>query len=205
MFAAYAVMLGITATLAGLLIATIIGAGEVSEEDQNWVTAGFEALMALLVLGVAVVVGRVPGPKQGTGVKIAAWVGGFPLLAVLLAMNFGFTAMMRWLFKSEPPIGPGLTFVTFFLVCVQPGIIEEWFFRYVALGALRKPLGTHGAVWVSGVMFGFAHILNPIAIPYLILVGACFGYLRVWSGGLALPMILHFTHNLVVVMSERVV
>ena len=205
MFAAYAVMLGITASLAVLLVAAIIGEGEISEEDQNWVTAGFEALVALLVLGVAVVVGRVPGPSQETGVKVAAWVTGFPILGVLLALNFGFTAFLRWVFKVEPMIGPGLTVVTFFLVCVQPGIIEEWYFRYVALGALRKPLGTHGAVWISGLMFGCAHILNPIAIPYLILVGACLGYLRVWSGSLVLPMILHFTHNLVVVMSERVV
>ena len=40
------------------------------------------------------------------------------------------------------------------------GIIEELFFRYLALGTLRRYLGVHGAVWVSAVMFGVGHVVT---------------------------------------------
>ncbi len=205
LFAGYAIMLGLTFAFGVLVVATALHKGEMVEEDLNWGTAGIEGLCAFLVFGVALVIGRLPSHRPKRGQRIGAWVGGVPVLALLLALNFGFTALLRWMFQVEAPTGPGLTVVTFFLVCVQPAVIEEWFFRHLALGSLREAVGMHGAVWISGAMFGVAHIFNPIGIPYLILVGVCFGYLRVWSGSLALPILLHFVHNFVVVLSERVV
>ena len=78
-------------------------------------------------------------------------------------------------------------------------IVEELFFRYLALGTLRRVLGMHGAVWVSAVMFGMAHIFVLPSIPLLTLVGVVLGYMRVWSGGMTLPISLHFLHNLAII------
>jgi membrane protease YdiL (CAAX protease family) len=85
-------------------------------------------------------------------------------------------------------------------ICVQPALVEELFFRYLALNSLRTVTGTHGAVLISSVMFGMAHIGNPLGIPYLILVGMVLGYSRIASGTLLLPMLMHFTHNLAVLL-----
>jgi membrane protease YdiL (CAAX protease family) len=47
-------------------------------------------------------------------------------------------------------------------------------------------------------MFGVAHIGVPLSIPILILVGFAFAGARIASRGLALPISLHFLHNLAI-------
>jgi membrane protease YdiL (CAAX protease family) len=87
-------------------------------------------------------------------------------------------------------------------ICVQPAIFEELFFRYLTLGHLRSVTGVHGAVWVSSLIFGLAHLGVPLSIPMLVVVGVVLGYARVWSGSLLLPMLMHAAHNLVIVYLE---
>ena len=65
-------------------------------------------------------------------------------------------------------------------------------------GHLRPHIGMHGAVWLTAVIFGMAHLGAIAGWPVLILLGAGLGYARVYSGGLALPILLHFLHNLAV-------
>jgi Type II CAAX prenyl endopeptidase Rce1-like len=79
--------------------------------------------------------------------------------------------------------------------CLQPAVVEELFFRYLAFGVLQKWTGVHTAVLISALMFGMAHIFAPLSIPLLMGIGIALGYLRVASGGLMLPMLVHFTHN----------
>jgi CAAX protease family protein len=80
--------------------------------------------------------------------------------------------------------------------------VEEWFFRYLALGSLRPFVGVHGAVLISAVMFGTAHIFNPLGIPMLMVVGVVLGYARVASGGMLLPILMHFGHNAAILLIE---
>jgi membrane protease YdiL (CAAX protease family) len=87
-------------------------------------------------------------------------------------------------------------------ICIQPAIVEELFFRYLALGHLRTILGTSGAVIVSGVMFGLAHINNPLGIPYLIVMGIGLSMIRVAGRSLAIPILIHFAHNAMVLWWE---
>jgi membrane protease YdiL (CAAX protease family) len=93
------------------------------------------------------------------------------------------------------------TLVTVLLICVQPAIVEELFFRQMTLGVFRKSMNLHLAVWATAGLFAFAHLTNPFGMPYLFLAGAMFGYARVY-GGLPLAMVLHFLHNLAVVSYE---
>jgi membrane protease YdiL (CAAX protease family) len=81
-------------------------------------------------------------------------------------------------------------------------IVEELFFRYLVLGHLRTVMGMHGAVWVSSVMFGMAHVHAFGSVPILIVVGAGLGYMRVMSGSLAVPMLMHGLHNAAVLAWE---
>lgn len=205
LFTGYALMMGITLVWGMVLVAALVARGSVSESEQNWGLMGCEAAFTLLVFGAAVLIGRLPPHPTRPAVRTFAWVGSLPVLGVLLTLNLGFAMLVRRLLGTPAPLGPELTVVTVLLTCVQPAVVEEWFFRHLALGSLREPVGVHGAVLISGVMFGVAHLLNPIGIPYLILLGVCLGYLRVLSGSLVLPMALHFVHNAAVLVANRMI
>jgi membrane protease YdiL (CAAX protease family) len=201
LFSGYVVMLAVIACFAVLFGVNAVTQGGVKEDEQYWALFAVEVLMGGLVIGVAALVGRIPPHPSPSGHRVAAWLGGFPILAVLLALNIGFGLFLRKLFpNADAEAGPTLTLITMLLICLQPAVFEEWFFRHLALGSLREKWGVHWGVVVSGAMFAFAHLTNPIGMPYLCLLGVCLGYLRVWSGSLLLPMILHFVHNAVVLM-----
>ena len=84
--------------------------------------------------------------------------------------------------------------------CVQPAFVEELFFRHLALGTLRRFLAPGGAVLVSSLMFALAHVYRPLSFPIFVLIGMGLGWLRVLSGSLLLPILLHFLHNLIIVL-----
>jgi membrane protease YdiL (CAAX protease family) len=202
-FIGYGVMLAMLVVFGVAMVVAALSDGGITQEEQNWGLAGFEVFSALLILGTAAAVGRLPPHRFPAGVRVWAWLAGFPLLALLLAMNIGFFLVLRQLAGVKGELGPEFTPVTVLLMCVSPAVFEEWFFRHLALGALRRAAGLHAAVWLSAGMFAAAHLLNPVAIPYLFLLGACLGYLRVYSGSLALPVVLHFVHNAVVILANR--
>jgi membrane protease YdiL (CAAX protease family) len=47
-------------------------------------------------------------------------------------------------------------------------------------------------------MFGLAHLGVPLSVPILILIGVMLGYARVLTGGVCIPILLHFIHNMLV-------
>lgn len=166
----------------------------------------FEGIDTLLV-AIAIWKVGVPPVLEKDRARLRGWVLGLPILGVILAVNFGYTTLLEFFVGKHPRLetGGGLGFKEYPLIgvlalCVQPGMVEEMFFRYLALGHLRKVMSDHEAVWVSGAMFGLAHIHSPLSMPVLILAGAGLGYARVLSGNLALPMFLHALHNAVVTL-----
>ena len=86
--------------------------------------------------------------------------------------------------------------------CVAPAIIEEFFFRHICLGVFRRNLDVHTSVFVTSMMFGLLHIGVPVSAPILAVIGIGFGYARVYSGGILLPILLHFFHNLFITLWE---
>lgn len=143
--------------------------------------------------------------SQPPGRKVLqAWLLGPPLLAILLMINIGYHWWLRKLFNLEdmqlPFWGSDLWPWTVLLICIQPAVSEELFFRQVIFGTLRRHLSFHGAIWTSALIFALAHLGSILSIPTLMLAGALFAYTRAATGSLLLPMILHFTHNLIVVM-----
>jgi hypothetical protein len=85
--------------------------------------------------------------------------------------------------------------------CVQPAIFEELGFRGVVFSALNRILAGPETVFVSALLFMTLHLMIG-SFPHLFLMGLALGYLR-WRTGSLLPgMVLHFTHNLLCVLSE---
>lgn len=173
-----------------------------TEHDVQVGMAAMEVMDTILVVVGLVVVAREVVPRVPPGTRGAAWGLAVPACGLLIGVNVAYMAFIRELVRPgfQPP-EPPLTALTLILICVQPAIVEELFFRYVAFGALLRVTGVHTTVWLTGVMFSVAHIYNPLGMPYLFLAGAVFGYARAW-GGLALPMVMHFLHNLAVLLIE---
>jgi uncharacterized protein len=169
---------------------------------------GIEIFDAILVLVALYVVPRPPaiGPSSPKQRRIG-WLMAPIIFAVVLGLNFGYHALIQnyvqfpnWE-ESDSHIPIGWAIIT---ICMQPGIIEELFFRYIALGTLRRVMGVIAAIAVSSVMFGMAHSSVALSIPILTVVGAGLGLIRVWSGSMLLPMLLHALHNTIVLYFETV-
>jgi len=149
---------------------------------------------------------RIAAAWRGWLVWILAW----PILAVLVALNLGYTKLLRaifagYSFAEEEYLTLGLDdpFWTIGLFCVTAALLEELFYRYLLLGHIRPWLGMHSAVWITALIFGMAHLGNWIGWPILMLVGAGLGYARVYSGSLLLPMLLHGVHNFVILWVQQ--
>jgi membrane protease YdiL (CAAX protease family) len=123
-------------------------------------------------------------------------------LAVLVAELLTSLLGIRHGTYSRPFLRAGYGWAGVILtICVQPAIIEELAFRGVILGSLRRVLRTRDAVIVSALMFAILH-LGILNFPYLVLMGLLLGYVRIRSGSLYPCMLMHFLHNLFVVLLE---
>jgi uncharacterized protein len=88
------------------------------------------------------------------------------------------------------------------VVCVQPAIFEELAFRGVIQSSLQLVMGTVSAIFVSALMFGVLHLSMP-SMPHLVTIGLVLAWMRAKTGSLYPGMLMHFTHNLLIISSER--
>jgi membrane protease YdiL (CAAX protease family) len=196
----YAMLLGSLVLL--IVWAVVNGAG--SQEDLLPALTAVEVLDAVLTVGALALVWKSAKQARAHRTGVMAWLVAWPMLAALLAVNILFITYLRELFKPFGPVEAEkmqVTLTTVLLICVQPAIVEELFFRQMVLGVFRRSMNVHLAVWLTAAMFAFAHLGNLVGMPYLFLAGAVFGYARVF-GGLPLAMLMHFVHNFVVIAYE---
>ncbi len=96
------------------------------------------------------------------------------------------------------------------VVCfgVIPGICEEWFFRGFLQGAFVRRLPSGWGVVAAAVAFGLFHVLSEEQLTLVrllpsTLMGLVLGLLC-WRTGSVLPgMLLHVTHNSLLVLAAR--
>ena len=182
----------------------LAGSQRMTENDVEAGTITLEVLDAFIVLTSLIWIGSVALPKAGAGSGPLAWGLAGPALLLLIGGNLIYSAILHDFIKPGgfvDPTASKLTGLTVLLICLQPAIVEELFFRYIAFGALHRATGTATTIWLTSVMFAMAHIYNPLGLPYLFVLGVAFGVARRY-GGLLLPMIMHFLHNFVVIAVE---
>lgn len=165
---------------------------------------------SVIVLGFCLLLWRPIARALGPPVP---W--GWCALAVVMGLTtFGLTALfldgIGGLFGLEPEsysadyltAGYGWTIVVL-SVCVQPALIEELAFRGVMFSSFREVLGPAETIVVTAMMFMIIHLAVP-TFPVLFAMGLLLGYLRYRTGSLLPAMIMHFTHNLMVIVMEGV-
>ncbi len=136
---------------------------------------------------------------------LRTWVAAVVLLPLFVVINFGYMEGVRQMLGIPvvdlPFVEPVHIVWLFVLMTVFPAVFEEIFFRRVVLdGVFQHTTNTLTAVWISSLMFGMAHIGQPLGIPYLILLGVILAVLRLGSGSLVLPMLFHAAHNAAVLV-----
>ena len=87
--------------------------------------------------------------------------------------------------------------ITLFIALAAPAV-EEILFRGMLFDALLARTSTKRAIWISGIVFGSVHLLDPAAfalVPGLIGLGVILGYVRQKTGGLSQPILMHIGFN----------
>lgn len=78
-------------------------------------------------------------------------------------------------------------------VSVVPPLVEEFLFRGILLGKLRK-FGDSPALFLSSMLFALMHG-NIIQIPFAFIVGLALGFLTVKTGSILPSIVVHFIVN----------
>jgi len=200
----------LTSVLFGILTSFGIGSGAEggpSARTQLHLMLGFELLDTVLVGLAFLFIGRpARWPALVRSSRVWLWFVAVAGIGLVVLLNVAYHLALRTYLgvgaeREAVVAATGLTPLVLVAYCLQPAIVEELFFRRLALDTLRGVMGLHAAVAVSALMFGLAHVGVPLSIPMLGLVGVPLAYARVCSGTLALPMLLHFLHNWVIVMA----
>jgi membrane protease YdiL (CAAX protease family) len=82
------------------------------------------------------------------------------------------------------------------VIALIPGLFEEYLFRGLIQPKVQRIFGNnvHVGIWLTALLFSAFHFQFYGLVPRMLL-GALFGYMYVWSGNLALPILAHFTNN----------
>jgi membrane protease YdiL (CAAX protease family) len=200
--ALYGSMLAVSIT--ATLIAVAAG------EDLGFYGLGAqEVAFALIVLGFAAVCYQPLLPLiRRTGA--ARWLLAGPLLGMVtfIVATSAMGAMMHLLQM------PNLEYLSTFtdsghgfgaavlMIAVYPAVVEELAFRGVILASLQRVISNTETIFVSGAMFAILHLSIP-SFFHLFVMGVVLAWLRLRSRALLPCMLLHFTHNFLVLLAER--
>ena len=89
---------------------------------------------------------------------------------------------------------PGTILFVFVVVFLGP-FAEEWLFRGFMVPRIAARWGNGWALVVTSALFTLLHPHYGIYMPVIFLYGWVFGWARLRSGGLAVPVLLHMTVN----------
>lgn len=81
----------------------------------------------------------------------------------------------------------------FIIIAVAPALCEEFLFRGIILGTLRKH-GDNLAIFGSALLFGLMHG-NLTQIPFAFMLGIAFGFITVKTNSMLPAILLHFFNN----------
>lgn len=90
--------------------------------------------------------------------------------------------------------GPVSFIITLLCVGVVPALVEEFAFRGVILGTMRKYMSDGASIFLSAAIFGLLHG-NLVQIPFAFGVGLILAYATVYTGSMVPGMILHCINN----------
>lgn len=130
-------------------------------------------------------------PYAGVGLIFFALMNYFVDLLIHILNSNGIYPKSSSLPYDNSPLSIILYVIS---IAVLPALFEEFAFRGVSLGLLRK-YGDTFAIVASSVLFGLIHA-NIYQIPFAFVGGLYFGYLIIKTNSLLPGIIMHFINNL---------
>lgn len=88
-------------------------------------------------------------------------------------------------------------------IAVIPALVEEFAFRGLVLGLLRR-FGDVFAIFASSALFGILHG-NFEQMPFAFLVGLVLAFVRIKTGSIVVPMAIHALNNFVSIAASYAV
>lgn len=193
--------------LYGLLLATFIPLFFTGEDDDFSVQNTVQVLDCLIILIFVGVYWRnilpmlrrfnppwclaAMGIGFGTFTIASLWLAGVTILLPIEEIEY-----------VRPALEAGFGWAMIMLTTVaQPAIFEELAFRGVILGSMRRLMSDREALIVTAAMFMVLH-LAVLSFPHLFLMGLILGWLRLRTGSIWPCIVLHATHNGLVVLYE---
>lgn len=208
----------VVSVLFGMFLGVIISALGVGLDLQNYAQSSgiptqiFYAMQCLLVpfgTGLPFVIYMLISRRRNGNILRADKVGagnGFLLIVAGggLCLLANFPAQFVSQIVSSVGLDPGnsampaandpFSMILYFIgVAVMPPIFEEFAFRGVILGTLRKH-GDAFAIIVSSLIFGAMH-MSVTSIPFAVLAGLIMGYVYVLTGNIWINVGIHFLNN----------
>lgn len=159
--------------LVGLLVLRVAGAGPLGLRELAPRWCGLALLLLPVLLGLS-----------------SLWV-----LALQAAGVEPVAQQIAELFDGGVPLGVRLG-LGLYAVLLAP-LLEELLIRGLLLLPLARRLGGPAAVGITALVFGLLHLGDPQSVPPLVLLGAVLAWLRLRSGSLWPPVLLHIANNAV--------
>lgn len=202
---------GMAVWLYCILVATFLPYAMVGYDDtlafQFGVQNAVQILDAIIVLGFAAYCWQATWPLFKT-VPIVWCLSAIPTGVITVSIAIAFIAIAVMLTGVEeimviqPAFDAGYGWAFIFLTVVaQPAIIEELAFRGVIFDGLRSTLSDRETVIVTALLFMVLH-MSAVAFPHLLIMGLLLGWIRLKSGSLWPCILLHATHNALVIAYE---
>ena len=202
----FLITLYITLTVVSTLIITLLSGKQINVSNINMVLNSLISISSFFVAGLIYCLFRnirlssiLPFSKIKPSLLIPICFLG---LSLALAANYASTAVLSLfeMFGSdayidmsyEPKSGFDI-FIYYLSYAVVPAFVEEFAFRGIVLGCIRKHSDSF-AVIVSAIMFGLMHG-NFMQIPFAFVVGLVLGFVTVKTNSLLPAIIIHFCNN----------
>ncbi len=154
-------------------------------------------------IGAIVPLGK---PKKGRALPYYLLGLGFCSFANIISSYadsfFSFLGFEYNMPASQFPEGLWGFMLSVLCVAVEPGLMEEFAFRGVVQGVLRR-YGSGFAIIVSSAFFGLMHG-NFVQIPFAFLVGIILGIIREKTGTMWIACAVHFSNNLISVVLDYI-
>jgi hypothetical protein len=184
---------------------------EYPSPDRFIVMAGvFEGGLALVAVALGWIVGIAPMDRLFWDLPSVAWgaAAAIPLLILFaLAVYLPLAPLRRILNILEELVVPlfrphGLLAIG--IVCLLAGLGEEMLFRGVIQPAIAGAVGGQMGVVVglvaASLLFGLAHAVTPTYAALASLIGLYMGWLWIYSGNLAVPIVAHAVYDLLAIV-----
>lgn len=163
----------------------------------------FELALVGVAWGVGLIAGSPPWSSiridlAGAGLGVAATVP--PLAAVALLLRAPWEPIRRMIREADELVRPlfaDCVLTDFAAIAAAAGLGEELLFRGGVQVLLTKPLGLWGALVVSNVLFGMAHLVTRTYALIAAILGLYLGATFALTGNLLVPIVAHALYDFV--------